>query len=444
MRAAPGGAGLPVSLIVAYAAPGLVLALPIIPVIVHLPTLYGVELGLGLAATGAALAIARLVDALSDPLIGSLADRIRWRIGRRKPWIALGALVAGIGLVRLLDPPAHAGTGYLVLWSIVLYLGWTLVAVPHAAWGAELSRDYGERVRITAWREGFGLLGILAAGLAGALGAGTAGLAWLTIALGLLVLPVLLWRVPDPLPPPAAARRRQPARSRSLVSNRPFLRLLAAWFLNGLANGIPAALFLLYLEHGLGVGEADRALFILGYFASAVLAVPLWPALARRWGKHRVWCAAMLSAAAAFALVPLIPPGGLPAFAAVTLITGMALGADLVLPPAIQADVVDYDALRHGAARAGLLFALWGLATKLALAAAVAAALPLVAFLGFDPNEPDTGGRGALVVIYAALPVVIKIMAVTLIWGFPLSAGRQAAIARRLSRRNGQERGSYP
>ena len=431
-----GDGGLTVWLIVAYAAPGMVLALPVVPVIVRLPELYGVELGLGLAATGLALGVARLFDALSDPLIGGLADRVRWRHGRRKPWIVVGAFIAGAGLVRILDPPSGADVTYLMVWSVVLYLGWTLVAVPHAAWGAELSGDYGERARITAWREGFGLLGIVMAGIIGVMGAGTTGLAWITVGLGAIVLPVALWRVPDPLPPappPVHLPRRGP---RSLASNRPFLRLLGAWFLNGLANGVPAALFLLYLDHGLGADERERSVFILGYFAAAIFAVPLWPLLAGRWGKHRVWCGAMLAASAAFALVPLVPYGDFLAFAVITAITGMALGADLVLPPAMQADVVDYDALRRGRARAGLLFALWGLATKLALATSVALALPLVDALGFDPTLREPEGRQALLMIYSALPVVVKILAVAMVWHFPLTPERHAVIARRLSRRH--------
>ncbi len=133
--------------------------------------------------------------------------------------------------------------------------------------------------------------------------------------------------------------------------------------------------------------------------------------------------------------MPAIPHGGLAAFAVVCVVTGAALGADLALPPAIQADVVDYDELRGGTPRAGLQFAFWGMGTKLALAAAVGLSLPGLAALGFDPDAPSADARGALPVIYALLPVVIKLMAIAVVWRFPLSAGRQAAIRRRLERR---------
>lgn len=429
-----------------YALPALVVALPTIPVYIHLPALYGVELGLGLAATGFILLIARAFDTVTDPLIGALSDRYGFRGSRRKPWIAAGAVIAGLGLYKLLNPPATVDGLYLLCWSVVLYAGWAMVSIPYMAWGAELSADYDERTRITSWREGLALLGIVAAGglntLTASLGwsesESIGALAWIAIAGGIVAFPLLLRYVPESRSAPAIAPRAAEGGWRrglvSLARNRPFVRLLAAWFLNGLANGIPAALFFLYLEHGLGAGERERPLFVLIYFVAAGAAIPLWQRLSRRLGKHTAWCWAMIAACAAFAAVPLIPAGGYAAFAVVCIVTGMALGADLALPPAIQADVVDYHALRTGRARAGLQFALWAMSTKLALAAAVGLALPALDAFGFEPAAPDAAGKSALVVIYALVPVVIKIMAIAVMWGFPLTPDKQATIRRWLNR----------
>lgn len=429
-----------------YALPAMVVALPTIAVYIHLPAFYGVQLGLGLTATGLIMLAARIFDTVTDPLVGALSDRFHFRGSRRKPWIAVGAVVAGVGMVKILNPPAGINGGYLLGWSIVLYAGWTMVAVPYAAWGAELTADYDQRTRVTSWREGFSLLGIIGAG---ALTAATAdrgwsesdsigAIAWAAVALGCIVVPAMLWLVPDR---PSAIRApvsvtvaQMRAGWRSLLTNKPFMRLLAAWFLNGVANGIPSALFFIYLEHGLGAGTEERPLFILVYFIAAIAAIPLWSALSRRFGKHRIWCAAMMFACAAFVTVPFIPTGQLAAFAVVCLVTGMALGADLALPPAIQADVVDYDRLRSGRDRTGLQFALWGMATKLALAVAVGLALPGVEAAGFDPAAPTESGRAALAVIYAFAPVVIKLSAIAVVWRFPLTARKHATIRRGLDR----------
>lgn len=439
---------LPFWILVLYGLPAVALAIPTIPVYVYLPSFYATEIGLSLTAVGAAMLTARLLDVVTDPLIGVLADALPTRFGRRKPWIALGALIGGYAMMQLFMPAPGAGPGHLLLWAALLYLGWSLVAIPYTAWGAELSADYHERARITSAREGASLLGVL---LAGAVLAAGPRLGWtggesqvavglLAIALGAPALAAMLWAVPEM----GDAPRRGPAHGqgvRSLLAglqrNRPFLRLIAAWFLNGLANGLPAALFPLYLAHGLRVGEELQGALIFGYFVSGVAAIPLWLRLSRRLGKHRAWCAAMLLCCAAFAVVPFIAPGDWPVFLAVCIVTGAALGADLALPPAMQADLVDYDAWKFGRPRAGILFALWSMASKLALAASVGIAFPVLDLLGFDAQAAVNTPQAllGLAVIYALVPVVIKLITVALVWGHPLTERRHASIRRRLARR---------
>lgn len=431
--------------LVAYALPALALAMPTIPVYVFLPTFYAETLGLGLTATGAALLIARLFDVITDPAVGYLSDRWRTPWGRRKPWIAIGGLIAAFALVRLLQPPDVVESGYLVLWAVVLYVGWTLVAVPYTAWGAELSSDYDERARITGSREAAMILGILAAGslpavvtgLGGDEALGLAAVAWLAVVIGGPAMVWMLWRVPEA---PVSTAPAMPVLRRdgwrAAVENRPFLRLLSAWFINGLANGLPAVVFPLYLQHALGAGTVASGVLIVVYFLSGVLAIPLWLKVSRRLGKHRAWCIAMALACAAFIWVPFLEYGQIGLFFAICIVTGMALGADLALPPAMQADVIDLDELRTGQQRAGLYFALWSMSYKLALAAAVGLAFPALDLVGFQAGASNAPGAIlALTLIYAAAPTVLKLVAIALVWHHPITAHRQSIIRERLARR---------
>ncbi len=418
--------------------------MPTIPAYVFLPAVYGAALGLN--AAGLALLASRSLDVVIDPIIGALSDRFPTRWGRRKPWIAVGAAIGGFALIKLFQPPPDVTVAYLVIWSLLLYFGWTLVTIPYTAWGAELSRDYHERARITGIREGIMLLGIVVAGAIPAIAANMgrpesdalAAISWTAAFLGLPFFALLLWRVPEGKVATIAPDARLPFSElmRALRDNRPFLRLLLAWFVNGLANGIPAALFLLYLEHALRADQGQRSAMILIYFIAAVAAIPLWLRVSARWSKHRAWCAAMLLTCVAFAFVPLLAPGQIWAFGVVCLLTGIGLGADLALPPALQADVVDYDTFRHGQHRAGLFFALWSMSTKLALAFAVGIAFPVLAAFGFKTGVVNADRAVvALAVIYAWVPVVLKVIAVSLVWAFPLTPTRQRAIRKRLERR---------
>lgn len=132
-----------------------------------------------------------------------------------------------------------------------------------------------------------------------------------------------------------------------------------------------------------------------------------------------------------FAFAPLLEPGSLYAFGAITVITGVLLGFDLALPPSIQADVVDADTAVTGVQRSGLYFAAWGLATKLALALGAGVVFPLLSLAGFDPalgpnNSPSS--LFTLAAVYAWLPIALKLVAVALMWTFPLDERMQRAL----------------
>ena len=440
-------------LLALYSLPAFALAVPTIPVYVYLPTFYAESLGLGLSITGGVLLLARIADVITDPLIGIVSDRVSLRWGRRKPWIGIGAILCGLALVQLLIPGDFVGAGYLAFWAVLLYLGWTMVAIPYTAWGAELSNDYHQRAHITGAREAAMIFGILIAGSlpasAAALGwterDGLAAAAWLAIGIGFPTIALLLWRVPDTkhinIPDRSLAKTHQKQTwwltLKPILSNAPFIRLLSGWFINGLANGIPAVLFPLYLQYGLQVGPAQRGILIGVYFLSGILAIPAWVWLSRHWSKHRVWCAAMMLACSAFIWVPLLNPGDFVLFLMICVVTGCALGADLSLPPAMQADVVEFDTFKTGHHQAGLFFALWSMGTKLALACAVGIAFPVLDAFGFQPGQSNQASAlFALVVIYALVPTVLKVGAVFLIWGHPLTSHRQEIIRRRLASKN--------
>lgn len=215
---------------------------------------------------------------------------------------------------------------------------------------------------------------------------------------------------------------------RSIAANKPFRRLLAAWLINGVANGLPAALFLLLCRHLLRE-PAIAGPALLAYFVAGIAFMPLWTRLAGRIGKHRAWSAAMIWSCAAFAPVLLLGPGDGGAFIAICIASGAGLGADLALPPAMQADVIDLDLLTTGRQRAGLFFAAWTMAQKAGNAFAAGIGLGLLDLTGFSA----TGANGpaqilALAMLYCLLPIALKLGAIALVWRFPIDRAEQARI----------------
>ncbi len=417
---------------------GLPLAVLGLPLVVYLPPFYA-GLGLGTATIGLVLFVARITDVLTDVLIGWASDYTDTPLGRRRPWMLAGVPVLLLGAGFLFHASTGVSAAYLLLWSVVAYLGWTLIYLPYTSWGAELASDYDERTRITLGREGFLVLGtLLAIGLSGwVLGrGGNAGEALALIYGFLLVcLPLaflVLWlAVPEP-----RGLKASPLDWRQglglLRNNRPFRRLLIAYLLNGMSNGLPATLFLFFVAQVL---QAERlsGLFLVIYFLSAVLALPLWLRVSRGRSKHRLWCVSMIWACLVFAWAPFLGPGDVWAFGAICVLSGVCLGVDTAIPASIQADVVDEDTAAGGGHRAGLYFGLWGMATKLALALAVGVALPLLELAGFSAQ----GGNSptallTLGLLYGALPVLIKLGVIAWVWNFPLDRSRHAELRSRI------------
>jgi GPH family glycoside/pentoside/hexuronide:cation symporter len=439
-RAEPCERRLGTRVLAAYGLPAFPLALLGLPLNVYLPAFWGDVMGLGLTTVGAILLATRLLDGVTDPLVGWLSDRTRTGLGRRRPWIAAAVPIAAPAVWLLFVPPTGAGAWHFFLCASLVYLGWTMVNVPYSAWGAELSPDYNERTRITSWREAATIAGIVASAVvpavvSGGIAADLRALAMTMLALSVPAFVALFTLVPEPVAPAGRpVRRSLRAFLAPLRRNRPFLRLLAAWIVNGIANGLPAALFLLIATHLLDA-EAQSGLLLLVYFVAGVAAVPFWGWLARRTSKHRAWCASMLWAGAVFAFVPLLGPGDWPIFLVICVLTGASLGADLALPPAMQADVIDLDHAESGQPRAGLFFAAWSMAQKGGNALAVGVGLPLLEALGFRTGPEGVAGLGALVGLYAVTPIALKLVAVALMWRFPLDRVAQAAIRARLERR---------
>jgi glycoside/pentoside/hexuronide:cation symporter, GPH family len=209
-----------------------------------------------------------------------------------------------------------------------------------------------------------------------------------------------------------------------------------AFLINGLANGFPVTLFILFVGDGLQLSE-KAGLFLIVYFFAGLIGMPFWLWVAKKASKHRSWCYAMLLACTAFIFAPFLPPKAEALFLAVCIVTGFSVGADLVLPASLQADVIDVDTAASGEQRSGIYLAIWGLATKLALALAVGIAFPLLAFSGYDPGAGIRTDFGILMLglLYAAVPVALKLIAIILMWNFPLDASRQEELREAIERR---------
>lgn len=392
--------------VLSYGVLGLPLAFAALPIYVHVPRLYADTTGMDLALIGAILLATRLGDACIDPWLGWLADRLPHR-----PMLMAALLPFALGFVALLNPPATHPAPWLMAALVMTYLGFSAASVAYQAWGAALGSDSALCTRLTASREGFGLLGVVLAAtlpglLADDLSRGTTRLAWLLPPL-LLVTATVTLGVPSNTGCPTRPSSPLRISLRRVIGDPAFARLLLVFIANGIAAALPATLFLFFVADVLGLMTASGPLLAL-YFIAGALSLPFWVVLAGRIGRVRAWVVAMVLAMLAFAGASRLGPGDLWPFAAICLASGLALGADLALPGALAADLGE----RLG--QSGACFGIWNFIGKLNLALAAGLALPLLDFLGYQPGSPR--GLIALTGVYALLPLAFKLLAASLLW----------------------------
>jgi Na+/melibiose symporter-like transporter len=401
----------------AYGLLGLPLAFVALPLYVILPNHYAREFGVPLATLGAILLGARLFDALIDPLLGRLSDRLFARSA--KAVLALGglaSLVLALGFALLFFPPVRAPAA-LVAWASVMlvltYAGYSALSVSHQSWGAMLGGDERQRSRIVAWREGLGLVGVVLASVTPvALGLpATTALFFLALACGWLA-----WARADR---PVARSGFHPGRAASIWlpwRQAGFRRLLAVFMLNGIASAVPATLVLFFIQDRLQAPQSLEPLFLGSYFLCAALSIPLWLAVVKRLGLAPAWLLGMLLAIATFGWANQIGAGEVVAFALVCALSGIALGTDLALPGALLAGLIQASG-QSGRAE-GAYFGWWNFAIKLNLALAAGLALPALALFGYAPGARDAQALQALMVAYCVLPCALKLAAAACLYFF--------------------------
>ena len=416
------------------------------PMALFIAPFYMGEMGLSVAAVGTILMLTRLSDVVTDPIIGQLSDRTRSRIGRRKPWIILGIPLLLFSVWMLFVPSGEVSNAYFALWLVLLWLGWTFIAIPFYSWGAEMSPLYHERTRIASFRTSAGLLGTLIAislplitdwGFDyGHEVSESLHVVAVCATIAMLIAMPLLWRVPEGEP---IDTKRIPIREglRVMWGNGPFKRLMFGFTLAALGPAVGGPLYILFVIHVLEANVNSNMVLLVFYVAN-LMGVMLWNRVAQHVGKRKAWLMGMATAIIAQPGYWFLGPGDLYWMMVVFFVLGLGIGSFSALPAAMKADVVDLDRLRSGEDRTGLFFSVWSLANKMVVAFAAGFALNLLAFFDFQAkfgvNGPDQ--IMALRVVFVFLPIVFYVAAFAMMWNYPISEERHKRLIGMLERKS--------
>ena len=430
--------------LIAYAAPGLPIAVLEMPLIIYIVPFYAAELGVELAAIGGIFLIARLWDAVTDPLIGNLTDRTRSRWGRRKPWLIVATPLLMCAVVAFLSPPENISKIYLGVTAFLFYVAWTAVQIPYLSWGAELSRDYSERTRINGFREVARMLGVLLATVLPIVALGTENpslretLSVFTTALLILIpLSIIIATTLAPRGVYVEAKDNSLFRAlKILPRNKPFLRLLFGVFCFWLGGAIFNSVIVFLFQHLLKLPMADFFKLVLLQYILGIAFVPLWVKFANRHGRHRALVFGGYGFLLALPLYLLVTPGVFWHAVLIFCVSGPLTSVIWVMPPALTADAIEYGMVKGGEDHAALYMAMYNFVMKMALAFGVGIAMPLLGALGFNPmGENSEAAMQGFVLVALVLPLIIGIPGAIALFNYPLTSKKHAICRRYLAKK---------
>ena len=403
------------------------IALPVafagFPLYVLAPDFFATRYGISLSLLGTLLLFIRIFDAVQDPLIGWLTDRLQKHFVLM---LAIAGIILCLAVFGLFNSYFFSPAIWFSLCMIIAVSAYSVLTIVLGAQATLWTSDTHAQTRIAGAREAFGIVGLVIAVsvptlLSQWINADEvylwyAGILFLLMFAGIigfskLAVPSATITSPKPHSSPLTAIRALPTES---------WRLFAVYALSMLASSIPAILVIFFVRDLIGA-EQLTGLFLLLYFLSGAAAMPLWKKISARYGKYKAWCCANILAVAGFICAYFLNAGDVWPYAVVCVVSGFALGADLTLPPSILADHI------HGhdnRACSGSHYAFLAFISKASLALASAIALPVLDAAGFKPQSTNSDAALAtLAAAYALIPCVLKLCAAGLLYGFFIRSG---------------------
>lgn len=389
-----------------------------LPIYIHAPKFYADNYAVNLAALGGVLALLRLIDVVQDPVLGWLAEVMRARRGMLVAGAIAVMAAAMTGLFAIVPPVAPLLWFALMLTG--LFSGFSFLTIVFYAQGVEKAVQLGVNghLQLAGWREAGGLMGVSFAAVAPIALTGLTDRPFVAFAAGFAVLAVLAgFAMRENWGSTAAARKVAPTLGATFAVFRPALtdprarRLLLLALVNSAPVAVTSTLFLFFVESRLALPGTEGA-FLLLFFLSAAASTPVWSRWGRHWGERRVLSVGMALSIVSFLWALLLGPGQWGAFAVITAASGAALGADMVMLPAMFARRL----AQIGQGGESAAFGLWSFVSKLSLALAAATLLPALAAVGFTSGADNSSAAlGMLALLYAGLPCALKAIALILL-----------------------------
>ncbi|MBU0927174.1 MAG: glycoside-pentoside-hexuronide (GPH):cation symporter [Spirochaetes bacterium] len=386
------------------------------------------------AAAGIAVMVAKLWDAVTDPMMGFVSDRTRTKMGRRRPYILWGAIPLFLAMWFFFTSPGLSNAFALTVWAIfalcLLNTAYTVVNIPYNSLTPELTEDFNERTSLNGFRFGFAVFGtMLGAGavlpIVGLFPTKAAGFSGMGLVLGAVMAVTALitfFSVKEPDHSATEIPKDGFFHTYAAVfKNKPYVILLFTYALNLAGLTFMQGIIAYYFKYVYN-NEGMTTLAMLALLVVAMVCIPISVLVSKKIGKKRTYQLAFFFIATACLLIFFFAHRlGINFFLGVMVWAGIGVGFGYVSPWAMIPDTVEYDAVRTGKRKEGAFYGMWTFMSKVGVSFAIVVSGLVLDLGGYVAHAAQGAGSIlAIRLLIGVFPAVVLAAAIALVEFYPI------------------------
>jgi len=408
--------------------------------------------GIAAAVVGTLFLVARIWDAVDDPVQGFIVDRTRTKWGRFRPWLLIATIIGCVVSVMLFIMPNLSPTGkivYLYITYILYGIIFSFYDIPYWSLIPAMTEDTQERTRIALPPRLMALFGgmlggVLTLPLAKVLGAGNDTRGFLIVAIIFSVIYVItgltgFFSTKERVLVPKKEHEKLVDSLFVIVKNVPLLLLFAASLCYGVASALRGAMGVYYFKYVVG-NDVMVSMFILSSALFTLVAMLLTPMISKKMGKKPTFILAMALMTFTFVISYFIPGSMAMLYILLNVVAGFGTGMYVIVATSMFADTVEYAEWKIGKRSESLVFSMVTFMAKLATAVGSSVTAFGLAAIGYIPNvEQSVKTLTGINQLMSIWPALLSLLAIVAILFYELTEKKYGEILRELeARRKGQ------
>lgn len=390
------------------------------------------HVGIAAAMASGLIAFSKILDAFLDPAMGWLSDRTKSRMGRRRPYLIGGGILLAfsvLGLFSIPDIENYSMRAAYVGGALVFYaVAYTVFNIPYLSMPAEMTTSYHERSYLMSFRVYAVGLSTIAASVLGPillakLGGGASAYTTMALVFAPLVIGSAWYCFHATRDAPFTEKELHShypigEQIRSVVSNRPFLVLIAIKFLTLMSLGVQSV-YAFFFTYVLKLSDAYLGQFFLASSLAMILSQPLWLRLAKWMGsKRNTYIIALLLSLPAFFSWLLAGPGEPAVYVYLrAIVIGASGGGAILMGQSLLPDTMEYDYRRTGLRREGIFAGFYTTVEKLSGAIGISVVGAILSWAGYIQSQgaaviQPQSAIDSIYLIMGCLPALISILGI--------------------------------